>query len=82
MYPSRASDIVADVEKKQCLSRPFMEILSAPSSHPDVSCETKVGTGPLGREDASIERIASLLLERNELTTSLSNANQLLIELE
>lgn len=55
---------------------------SVPLTSSDGRSETEITQDALGREDASIELIASVLLERDQPATALSNGNERLSELE
>lgn len=70
------------VETKPSLSQTFKEILSAPSANSGGRPEREATQGTLRREDASIEQSASQLFERDQLQTSLHNANRRLRELK
>lgn len=81
-HPSRVSGLVPAVETQPSLSQALNEILSATSTNFGGRSQKEAFHGVLGRKNALIERAASLILERDQLATSLRNADQRLSELE
>lgn len=81
VYRYLASDI-EQLSNGGTLSRPFIKILFAPSINYGGGSQTEVTKGDVGREEASIDRVASVLLERDETATSVTDANQRLSESE
>lgn len=75
VYPFRVSDLAPTVKTGFLLTRPLIVLLFAASINSGARSQTEVTQGTLGRWDASIERTASLLLERDQLGTSLSDSS-------
>lgn len=82
VYLSLVSYILQPVKTEPSLSRLFHGILSVTSTNSGGCSQAEITQAVLKRGDGSAERIASLLLEGDQLTKSLSDGNQRLSELE
>lgn len=75
-----ASELADEVEPSSV--QPVNESFSAPSNNSGGRSETLVTPTAFTQDNSSVERISALLLERDQLASSLSTANQSLSELE